>query len=150
MVKEIWFDMDGTIADFYGVPTWIDDLKDFNPRPYAICAPLLNMSLLARLLNRLQNEGYFIGVISWSSATATPEFDREVERTKKKWLATHLKSVKFNSIEVVRYGTPKHEGRKGFLFDDNAEVRKGWAQSGSEAKTEKEIIEVLKGLLKAE
>lgn len=149
MKKWIWFDMDGTIADFYGVPTWKEDIESFNSRPYEVCTPLLNMSLLARLLNKLQSGGYCIGVISWSSKTATAEFDKAVEIAKKNWLGTHLASVRFDSIEVVRYGTPKHEGRNGILFDDNAEVRNDWNKSGATAKTEKEIIEVLKGLLKA-
>lgn len=29
---KIWFDMDGTIADFYGVENWLDYLLDEDPR----------------------------------------------------------------------------------------------------------------------
>ena len=34
MKKEICFDMDGTIADLYGVEGWLEDLEHFSPRPY--------------------------------------------------------------------------------------------------------------------
>ena len=35
MAKKIYFDMDGTIADFYGVDGWLADLEAHNVRPYA-------------------------------------------------------------------------------------------------------------------
>ena len=43
MKKEIWFDMDGTIADLYGINGWLDMLLEENARPYEIAKPLLNM-----------------------------------------------------------------------------------------------------------
>ena len=50
MEKAIYFDMDGTIADLYGVDGWLDDLMNESTRPYAAAAPLLNMQQLARSL----------------------------------------------------------------------------------------------------
>ena len=64
--KIINFDMDGTIADLYGVDGWLDDLINGNTRPYDIAKPLLNMSALARVLNKLQRLGYKINIISWT------------------------------------------------------------------------------------
>ena len=54
MKKTICFDMDGTIADFYGVENWLEYLKSENPYPYMIAKPLVNMSALARVLNNRQ------------------------------------------------------------------------------------------------
>ena len=54
MTKAIYFDMDGTIADLYGVEGWLNDLESENERPYATAKPLIRMSALARVLNRLQ------------------------------------------------------------------------------------------------
>ena len=34
MVKAIYFDMDGTIADLYAVDGWLADLRSENVRPY--------------------------------------------------------------------------------------------------------------------
>ena len=50
MRKVIVFDMDGTIADFYGVEGWLDDLYASNPRPYEIAKPLVDMTILNKLL----------------------------------------------------------------------------------------------------
>jgi len=63
----IWFDMDGTLADLYGVENWLPMLRASDPTPYMVARPLVNLSALARVLNRLQREGYEIGVISWTS-----------------------------------------------------------------------------------
>ena len=147
MKKKIWFDMDGTIADFYAVDGWVEYLANSDVFPYATAKPMHNFSVLARLLNELQRRGYFIGVISWASRTATPEYKKAIDLTKRDWLARHLKSVNFDKIEVVAYGTPKEVGRDGILFDDNEEIRKAWGEGAFEPK---EIISVLKGLLKAE
>ena len=59
----IWFDMDGTIADLYGVKNWLPMLIDEDPTPYEIARPLVNLSRLARYLNRLQKKGFEIGII---------------------------------------------------------------------------------------
>ena len=71
MEKKIWFDMDGTIADLYGDPDWLAKLIAYNPEPYAKAMPLLNMSLLARYLNKLQKQGYEICIVSWLSKNST-------------------------------------------------------------------------------
>ena len=48
------FDMDGTIADLYGVENWLDHLINENTYPYANARPLVRLNQLARRLNTLQ------------------------------------------------------------------------------------------------
>ena len=43
----IWFDMDGTIANLYGVENWLPMLRAYDPTPYANAVPLLRLSRLA-------------------------------------------------------------------------------------------------------
>ena len=43
--KVIVFDMDGTIADLYGVDGWLKDLRAENPRPYEVAKPLYDMNI---------------------------------------------------------------------------------------------------------
>ena len=50
MTKAIYFDMDGTIANFYGVEGWLACLETSDPTPYKVARPLVNMNRLARLL----------------------------------------------------------------------------------------------------
>lgn len=142
-MKNIYFDMDGTIADLYGVPNWLEDLLHEDVRPYAEAKPLVNLQALARILNRLVRSGWTINIISWTSRNGSSEYNTAVAAAKKKWLAQHLRSVQFTNIEILPYGTPKELYGNGILFDDEEYNRLAW---GNGAYTEKEIFEVLKGL----
>ena len=120
-MNAIYLDMDGTIADLYAVPNWLKMLRAENPSPYIQAEPLVRLSALARHLNRLQRNGYIIGIISWGSKHATPEYDEAVAKAKNFWLNKHLPSVKFDEIHIVPYGTPKStvaREKNGYLFDD--------------------------------
>lgn len=142
-MKEIWFDMDGTIADLYGVENWLSMLIAEDTTPYEIARPLLRMATLARLLNGLQRKGYTINIISWTSKRGSTEYNRAVAAVKKAWLRKHLASVKFNRVDIVDYGTPKGEGRNGILFDDEEQNRKNWSGIAYDATA---ILEILKAL----
>lgn len=143
MMKAIWFDMDGTIANLYGDPDWLAKLRAYNPEPYANAKPLLNMSLLARYLNRLQKQGFQICIVSWLSKEPNALYDELVTEAKRAWLAKHLASVQFDRIDIIAYGTPKGEGREGILFDDEIGNREQWGEGAYDVHN---IIEVLKGL----
>lgn len=141
--REINFDMDGTIANLYGVENWLDYIVNKDATPYAIAKPLLNLSALARILNRLQRNGYKINVISWLAKNSTKEYDEEVTKAKREWLARHLASVKFDNINIVAYGTPKSTCGNGILFDDEENNRKEWCGNAYDVEN---IIEILKNL----
>ena len=142
-MKKIYFDMDGTITDLYGVEGWLEYITNGNPFPYENAKPMVNMSRLARRLNILQKEGCEICVISWLAKTSTSEYDELVKRAKLEWLAKHLASVKFDEIHIVAYGTPKHTLGEGILFDDEMPNREGW---GEGAYSPEEIFEVLRAI----
>ena len=144
MAKAIYFDMDGTIADLYGVDGWLADLEAHNPRPYAEAKVMHNMSALARAIHNAQSKGVKVGVISWLSKTATEDYNRAVEKAKSKWLKKHLKSVNFDFIHIVPYGTPKSTlAVKGsILFDDEERNRIEWSKGYSYPR--EKIFEILK------
>ena len=123
------FDMDGTIADLYGVENWLDYLIAENTFPYANARPLLNLSALARKLNALQKQGYNLAVISWLSKSGTVEYNEAVTEVKMAWLRKHLPSVAWDRITIVPYGTPKQnfcENPLDILFDDEERNRENW------------------------
>lgn len=142
-MKKIWFDMDGTIVDLYGVNGWLDDLKNQRVRPYKEARPLLNMQALARVLNRLTREGWEIGIVSWLSKNGTEQYNEEVATAKRAWLEQHLKSVKFANVDIIKYGTPKQYGREGILFDDEEPNRTNWGKGAYDVGN---ILDVLRAL----
>jgi hypothetical protein len=144
MKKEICFDMDGTLADFYGVENWLQYLIDHKTTPYEIAKPLFNFSVLARYLNRLQKQGYTLTIISWLSKDNDMEYGKQVTTAKLNWLKRHLKSVKWDNIYILPYGTSKQDYGKGILFDDEKGNRDNW--TGGKAYDVDNILEILKSL----
>lgn len=146
MNTTIFFDMDGTIADLYGVENWLDYLIAADALPYEVARPLIRLNALARILNRLQNQGYKIGIISWLAKNSSAEYDEKVTKAKQDWLAKHLKSVHFDEINIVAYGTPKQNFAKtanDILFDDEERNRNEWTGKAFDVNN---ILEVLKGI----
>ena len=144
--KAIYFDMDGTIADLYAVEGWLDMLRAYDPTPYEMAKPLVRLATLARLLNRLQRDGYTIGIISWLSKEPTPSYDEAVTNAKLEWLENHMPSVEWDEINIVPHGTPKHEvvaNPYGILFDDEQKNRDEWVGTAYNVNN---IIEILKSL----
>lgn len=139
----ICFDMDGTIANLYGVENWLAYLVAEDVKPYAEAKVLHNMSRLARLLNKAQRNGNELVIISWTSKNGSAEYNKAVAEVKKAWLAKHLPSVKWNEVNVVAYGYNKANFAKSaddVLFDDEKLNRDNWT---GKAYSENEIFEVL-------
>lgn len=142
----IYFDMDGTLSDLYGVENWLNYLINSDALPYEVAKPLVRLNSLARILNRLQKQGYRIGIISWLAKNSNETYDEAVTEAKKKWLAKHLASVTFDEINIVKYGTPKQNFAKtknDILFDDEFKNREEWTGKAFDVDS---IIEILKGI----
>lgn len=125
----ICFDMDGTIANLYGVTNWLEYLISGNEYPYLHAEVMVNMNSLARVLNRLQRNGIEIGIISWLAKNSNDSYDEKVTVAKKKWLKKHLASVHFDFVKIVSYGTDKNivcTSTDDILFDDEAPNREKW------------------------
>lgn len=146
MVKAIYFDMDGTIANLYGVDNWLEKIINEDASLYIEALPLLKLNVLARLLNNLQKKGWTIGIVSWLAKNSSENYDIEVAKAKINWLQSHLSSVKFDEINIVPYGTPKEKVvnfPNGILFDDEIQNRENWI---GKAFDETKILEILKAL----
>ena len=146
MKRTIYFDMDGTIANLYAVLNWLPMLRAEEVTPYLLAEPMVRMSVLARLLNSLKRKGWTIGIVSWTAKNGTEEYNKRVAKAKMEWLKVHLKSVEFDEVVIVPYGTPKSEvvnNPNGILFDDEEPNRTNWKGTAFDVDN---IIEVLKGI----
>jgi len=129
MNKTLVFDMDGTIADLYGVENWLEDLRNENPRPYIEAKPLYNMFVLNILIEALKEQGWRIVVTTWLAKDSTREYDALVREAKLAWLEKYY--FPYDEIHLVKYGTTKanctrRHGGFQVLVDDNVKVRRGW------------------------
>ena len=153
MLKMLIFDMDGTVADLYGVPNWLLMLRAFDPTPYRIAKPMWDMAELARLLRMAQTKGIEVRIVTWLSKESTPQYDADVRIAKREWLSTQ--DFPFDHFHGVRYGATKadsvrkylNDGDTAILFDDNAKVREGWHLGEAIDPTACDLIEVLRQLV---
>ena len=56
----IYFDMDGTIANFFGVKNWKEMIENGDTTPYEIAKPLFDRNEMDKVMNELKANGYTI------------------------------------------------------------------------------------------
>ena len=152
-VRMIVWDMDGTIADLYGVEGWLEKLRSENPLPYEIAKPLWDMERLARALRKAQAQGMEVCVITWLSKGSSHRYKKEVRKAKRNWLMEN--DFPYNRFSAVQYGTTKAnsirkfigEDESAILFDDSETVRKGWHLGDTVDPAVTNIIEFIEGLV---
>ena len=127
--KAIYFDMDGTIADLYGIDGWLDKLIACDPSPYYEAAPLVEPDVLWEFCSRASAEGFRIGIVSWLSKYCSTSYAKEIIEAKMAW-ADEILPV-FDEIVLAPFGTPKSTivevQRNAVLIDDEEDNREEWA-----------------------
>ena len=144
--KMICFDMDGTIADLYGVEGWESMLRAENPTPYLIAKPLWNMTELNKVLAVLIEKGWEIRVISWLAKEASRAYNDAVRKAKRAWLEEY--NFPASAVHLISYGTTKADCVRrlkcpAILVDDNTKVRNGWTLGATIDPTEGFLIDKL-------
>ena len=151
--KMICFDMDGTLADLYNVPNWLEQLRAFDPTPYREPECMWDEEELAYILNTLIDNGVEIRIITWLSKESTPEYDEAVREAKREWLETlgipytHFHGVKYGATKADSIRRYLEEDETAWLFDDNEKVRKGWHMGEAFDPTAIDILELLYALI---
>ena len=145
----IYFDMDGTLANLYGVDNWLTELRAESTAPYEKAEPLVDLCEMESLLAELQYIGYTLGIISWTAKNGTDTYNKAVRKSKLEWLVGCFPEIEFDEIHIVKYGTRKDyvaKDKYGILFDDDETVREKWRGEAINPNTE-DIIESLKKLV---
>lgn len=149
-MKMICFDMDGTIADLYAVPDWLDKLRAGDASPYAEAVPMYDMKALREVLLKLADKGYEIRIISWLSKDSTEEYKTAVRKAKREWLEKY--NFPADKYHFIAYGRTKADcirriaDAPAVLIDDNKKVRDGWHLGESIDPTKVNLLEVLSAL----
>lgn len=131
--RAVYFDMDGTIADLYGVSGWLDCLRSDDPSPYEEAMPLVDMSDFERLVNQLQMDGWHVGIVTWLSKGGSKSFDKAATESKLRWVKRNLPLI--DEFKAVPYGTPKQDvvdcPTNAVLVDDEDANLDGWSDKGT-------------------
>lgn len=136
MAKRIWLDMDGTIANLYGVKNWLGMIENEDATPYAIAEPIVNAKALAKVINSLKARGYEVAILSALAKNSSPTYDKAVKAAKLNWLKANFPSVEWNEIRFVPYSYIKNCANAGsdILFDDESRHLSAWTGKAYNAK----------------
>lgn len=129
-MKAIYLDMDGTIADLYNFPDWLPKLKANDTTPYECAKPLVDLDELASILNRAQEIGITIGIVSWLCKGSSLDYAKRTRAAKLAWLKKHV-AVEFDEVKIVHYGRPKQQvvnSEDAILVDDSQAVCGQWGK----------------------
>lgn len=128
-MKKIYFDLDGTVYDLYGMENWLEMLRNEEKGAFTNGNPLVNMTVLEDVCLRLIKKGFQIGVITWLPMGASLEYQEICTQEKREWVEKNMPYV--SEFYPLEYGTPKQyapakRAKEMWLIDDSKEVREMW------------------------
>lgn len=149
MDKILVFDMDGTIANLYGVEGWLDYLIAKDATPYEVAEPMYDMDTLVLVLEMLKGLGWKIAVTSWLAKNSTDEYDAKVKAIKTEWLKKF--GFPYDVLNIVPYGVDKSSvtadlGGFQVLIDDEEKNLKDW-KNGLTIDAKNDILSMLLKIL---
>lgn len=117
---KVYLDMDGTIADLYNEPNWLERLRAEENGLFSSLAPFITEE---ELLKRYPTDEYDIRILSMTPKGATKEYCAQVVDDKNMWLNRHFPSI--TKRIYLKYGYNKNlkNSYNAILIDDNATIR---------------------------
>lgn len=128
-MKKIYFDMDGTVYDLYGMENWLEMLRNEEKGAFTLGNALVDMVALKEVCLKLIAKGYQIGIITWLPMGASLEYCEVCTAEKRKWAEKNMPYI--SEFYALEYGVPKQyaparRAAEMWLVDDNKEVREMW------------------------
>lgn len=131
--RTIYFDMDGTIADLYGVTDCFKRLDNNDASVYLEAKPIPEY---VQLMYKARDMGYRVGIITAGSRfppdTPQPikdQMNKDTEEAKRKWLEQQGLASLVSVFHFVPYGVSKYDvadDRTGILVDDSDAMLNEW------------------------
>ena len=124
MKKQIvYLDMDGTIADLYGIANWLEKLENEIAGLFLECEPFLTEQ---ELQNYFPSDKYELRICSMTPLNATKEYCQVVINEKNQWLDKYFPSITHRVY--MAYGTNKNlkNSVNHILIDDNETIRQSF------------------------
>lgn len=117
----VLLDMDGTIADTYNVPNWLDQLRNERVEPFINAQPLITEEKLFSLFS--EKNIVICTMLPKDVQLGTPYADA-CQRAKQQWLERYFPSL--TNVLFMEYSNDKSLGeysKKCLLVDDSDIIR---------------------------
>ena len=125
MNKIVYFDMDGTISDLYGVTNVFKRLDSLDANVYYEAKPI---DKYINMLKEFHNMGYKVVILSCLGMISDKQFDEDTICNKNKWLDEYVGKQYID--ERIYIPNTKHKEQYikeyGILVDDDTRVLCNW------------------------
>ena len=119
----VYLDMDGTIADLYGIENWLPRLRASDEKIFLECEPIITE---AELLNHFPTDKYEIKILSMTPLGATAEYCKNVEEQKNQWLDKFFPSLTKRIYRAYGHNKNLKNSENAILVDDSEPIRNSW------------------------
>ena len=119
----VYLDMDGTIADLYGIENWLHRLRSEDETIFLECKPLITEEELYR---RFPSDKYEFRIISMTPKDATKEYKNCVIAQKDFWMNIHFPSIKKRIYRAYGHNKNLRNSANAILIDDSEPIRNSW------------------------
>lgn len=125
MKKIVYFDMDGTIADLYGVENVFKRLDALDASVYLEAEPIQEYIQMIRDFHHM---GYEVNILSCLGMISEEVFDKNTKENKDKWLDKYVGCEYINKRIYIPNTKHKEEyiDAIGILVDDDERVLVNW------------------------
>ena len=125
MNNYVYFDMDGTISDLYGVHNVFNRLDNLDATPYLEAKPI---NKYINMLKEFKTMGYHVCILSCLGIISEDKFDKDTIHYKNEWLNRYIGSKYID--ERIYIPNTKHKEQyithPGILVDDDDRVLVNW------------------------
>ena len=119
----VYLDMDGTIADLYGIENWLPRLRESDEKIFLECKPLVSEETL---LACFPKDKYEIKVLSMTPLGASEEYCKNVAEQKDAWLDKYFPSITKRIYKVYGHNKNLKGSENAILIDDSEPIRNSW------------------------
>ena len=120
---KVYLDMDGTIANLYGIENWLHRLRNSDENIFLECEPMISEETL---FNKFPADSFDIRILSMTPMNASAEYCENVKRQKDEWLNRYF--PKLTNRIYKKYGHNKNlrNSENAILIDDSEPIRNSW------------------------
>ena len=122
---KIYLDMDGTIADLYNMPHWLERLEKEDATVFSDCKPLITEQELFAQLKRTKRKSQIV-ILSMTPKNASKKYQEEVIKAKNEWLDKHFPHITKRIYRAYGHNKNLANSKAHILIDDNATIRENY------------------------
>ena len=120
MKTVVYLDMDGTIANLYGIENWLARLRNEDSTIFTECETLISEKALFDLY---PVEKYEIRILSMTPKKATKRYSMSVIAQKNEWLDIHFPHIKKRIYLPYGHNKNLKNSANKILIDDSEIIR---------------------------